>query len=118
MVCRLIFTCGSFHERTRMTPYPTTLDTADFAALLAVLRGDLSNPKHKIHAAWDLVGYGLGQMVPDAAPPATTAVSDEAYFVSVAEAHVAGTHAAAAIDWLRLITYIVTTILPLILKTP
>ena len=94
-------------------PYPVNFPVEAVGVLLPILKGKVPAAASAIHAGWEVVGYGLLQMIPDSQVTAEgTFTADEvALWLETAES-ASGTSAALAIPWERIIAFL----LPLILE--
>ena len=88
-----------------LIPYPASIPPESLGLIVDALRGKPDVPR-SVHAAWHVVGYGLGQLVPDpgvalAAGRVTPLTDAQAadYLAGVAAPEGAFAAPAAAIPW-------------------
>lgn len=62
-------------ESDMLQPYPTHIDTVAIDTVISLVRGDTTAPK-AVHAGYELLGYGLGQIIPDTDPAMMQSVED------------------------------------------
>lgn len=55
-------------EGSVMMPYPTTVPTNALDMVIATLRGNPPPTATAIHAIWQVLGFCLGQLLPDTTP--------------------------------------------------
>ncbi len=100
-----------------MIPYPTALPTEALPIVIAALRGNLPKQAVAVHAAYEVAGYILGQVDPDAAPSQAMAgaahITSASQAADVLESLLPGKDKAipwGSINWQNVLTFVMTII--------
>ncbi len=100
-----------------MIPYPKELPVEALPIVIAALRGNLPKQAVAVHAAYEVAGYILGQIDPDAAPSQAMAgacqITTNAEAADVLESLLPGKEKAipwGSINWQNVLTFVMTLI--------
>jgi hypothetical protein len=97
-----------------LTPYPTEFPPETFAIVADALRGKVPNKAAAVHTSWCVVGFGLGQALPDGPQVVGETPMDSEAAASALEGLAAGN--AQAFPWRMLLPVVLELIQKLINK--